>query len=340
MTLTDYATSVWDSTTAQDDDLTYQIYLMMIYCHSHPHNPHCDGVPSYYMYRISLLANAVFAGVFLFSLVVFAATYAATRRGHGFNAAMMLGVACETLGYAGRILSWNNPWEEDPFLLQVCSLTIGPAFLAAGIYLCLRCVVRVFGTDNSRIAPEWYARVFIPCDLVSLVLQAAGGGLAAVANQRWESTETGDKVMIAGLAFQVFTMFVFMLVAGDFAIRTWRRRRRRLADGDAAVLSHLRSSWKFRFFLGALAVSTVCIFWRSVFRVAELSGGWTGPLMERQDLFIGFEGVMIAVAVLGLNFFHPGLCSPELLGGGSKAGRDGRLWEDPSSGSETKVEAV
>ena len=40
-------------------------------------------------------------------------------------------------GYAGRIMMWKNPFELNPFLIQICCLTIAPAFLCAGIYLCL-----------------------------------------------------------------------------------------------------------------------------------------------------------------------------------------------------------
>lgn len=73
----------------------------------------------------------------------------------------------------------------------------------------------------------------------------------------------------------------------------------------------LRGSTKFRAFLVALGLATFCIFIRSIYRVAELSEGWTGALIENQHLFIGFEGAMVVVAVLVLNIFHPGYCFRE-----------------------------
>lgn len=123
--------------------------------------------------------------------------------------------------------------------------------------------------------------------------------------------------MIAGLSFQVLTLLIFITCCVDFAISAHRRYRRlgeAAFDQDATALQ-LRGSWRFRGFLLALAVATVCIFWRSVYRVAELSKGWDGPLMYRQDLFIGFEGVMIIVACLVLNVFHPSLCFREMMDG-------------------------
>lgn len=43
--------------------------------------------------------------------------------------------------------------------MQICCLTIGPAFMAGGIYLCLRRIVYAFGPENSRLKPEWYTRI-------------------------------------------------------------------------------------------------------------------------------------------------------------------------------------
>lgn len=101
-----------------------------------------------------------------------------------------------------------------------------------------------------------------------------------------------------------------MVLCVDFGLRTHRRYR---ALGDSALDQNplyvkLRSDWKFRGFLAALTLATICIFWRSVYRVVELGEGWTGDLIRRQNLFIAFEGVMVIVACWSLNLFHPSIC--------------------------------
>jgi hypothetical protein len=132
------------------------------WCFKNPSSDLCDDVRSFYEYRMNLGANAVFLALFSVSWLGYAITYAVTRRGLAFSVAMLLGTMCEILGYAGRIMSWNNPWDENGFLIQICCLTIGPAFLAAGVYLCLRRIVYAFGKENSIIAPEWYTRFVSP----------------------------------------------------------------------------------------------------------------------------------------------------------------------------------
>lgn len=110
----------------------------------------CDINTSYYFYRVSLAANATFLALFTISLAGFIAAYALTRRASAFTFAMFCGVLLEVIGYAGRIKSWLNQWEETGFLMQIICLTIAPAFMAGGIYLCLRRIVYAFGPENSR----------------------------------------------------------------------------------------------------------------------------------------------------------------------------------------------
>ena len=168
-----------------------------------------------------------------------------------------------------------------------------------------------FGAENSRIKPLSYPRIFIPCDVMSLLLQAAGGGIASVASHQNKSPNLGDHIMVAGLAFQVCTLLVFIFFSADFALRTLRRTATMGQEALDPTHAKLRASKLFRGFLVALMLSTLCIFTRSVYRVAELGEGWEGALIKNQNLFIGLEGVMVIVAVLLLNVFHPGLCFRE-----------------------------
>lgn len=120
--------------------------------------------------------------------------------------------------------------------------------------------------------------------------------------------------MVAGLSFQVLTLGVFMALCLDFAHRTYTRHRD-LGSANALdqspIFISLRNSRRFKGFLAALTLATICIFWRSVYRVVELGEGWTGNLIRHQWLFVGFEGVLVGVACLALNAFHPALCFKE-----------------------------
>jgi hypothetical protein len=133
----------------------------------------------------------------------------------------------------------------------------------------------------------------------------------------------GDNIMIVGLSFQVFTLFVFTVMGIDFGFNIWYRVHN---FGPETTLDQspekvkVRSSRMLRGFIPALAISTLLIFWRSVYRAIELSGGWTGYMMYDQSMFVWFEGVIILLAVYALNFFHPALVFGDLINLG-KAGK-------------------
>ena len=147
----------------------------------------------------------------------------------------------------------------------------------------------------------------------------------------------GDNTMMAGLAFQVASILVFIGLAADFAVRTRRRVR---SMGVAAALDQnpavvrIRHSFMCKACLVARTISTLAILGRSAFRLAELSGGWTGPLMAKQTLFYVMESAMISVACLMLNVFHPAVCFKEMMDGPAKK-RQGAAqdmsWRSPTS---------
>ena len=92
---------------------------------------------------------------------------------------MLLGLVTEILGYIARILLHSDPFDRNYFLWYLITLTIGPVFIAAAIYLSLGRIVVVYGDGISRIKPRTYTVFFVGCDFISLCVQAAGGGIAA-----------------------------------------------------------------------------------------------------------------------------------------------------------------
>ena len=176
--------------------------------------------------------------------------------------------------------------------LQIVLLTIGPAFLAAGIYLCLSQLVVIFGANISRIPPKAYTYLFICCDLISLILQGTGGGIASQAAVNHTSPKLGTNIMLAGLGFQVGSLALFMLLCAEYAFRVVRANRNGTLNLDPAYVS-LRSSKRFKCFLLALTASTLFILSRCIFRVIELSEGWKGAIIKNQVLFFVLEGMYV-----------------------------------------------
>lgn len=93
-----------------------------------------------------------------------------------------------------------------------------------------------------------YTYVFVGCDLLALVLQAIGGGMAATANDSVGSRR-GVDIMIAGLISQVVTMVLFLAIWLDFVLRTRRAKRTgTLSHTQPVLYSRLRSTKRFQYF--------------------------------------------------------------------------------------------
>lgn len=119
--------------------------------------------------------------------------------------------------------------------------------------------------------------------------------------------------MIAGLSFQALTLLLFLALSTDFGLRTVKAKKR---DGASAMnedpaARRLRKIKRFKYLLYSLAASAVLIFFRSVYRVAELSEGWKGELMSTEKYVMWLESLPVTVAGLLLTIFHPGYCFKE-----------------------------
>ena len=75
----------------------------------------------------------------------------------------------------------------------------------------------------------------------------------------------GDDIMIAGIAFQVATMFVCLCLAADFGFQVYKQHgHRNPSVAEAEETKELPSS--FRWYAGSCAVAFLAIFIRCIYR--------------------------------------------------------------------------
>ncbi|KAF1837824.1 RTA1-domain-containing protein [Decorospora gaudefroyi] len=282
-------------------------------------------------YRPSMAGNVIYM---LFFLALFGGQlwFGTRNKTWTFMGTMCAGILGEVAGYVGRIMLNLNPFSKDSFLVNLVPLTIAPAFLTAGIYLCVGRVIVTIGAENSRLKHKMYTYVFIGCDTLALVLQAIGGGMAATAKDK-EASRTGVNIMIVGLISQVITMTLFLALWADFALRSRRARiSGSLLRTQPPMYEYLRSTKNFTFFQWGLFAATITIYVRCIYRVAELWEGFNGKLANDEATFMIFEGPMMILAVLALTVFHPGRVFGDLwVPAGKGVKSTGKLTEDTAS---------
>ncbi|WWD21830.1 hypothetical protein CI109_106318 [Kwoniella shandongensis] len=280
---------------------------------------------------------------------------------------LVLGALIEVLGWSGRYWSSQNVLLLTPFLMQICTLIMAPVFFSAYDYVVLGMAIKRLGPQYSLIPANWYFIIFITADLVSLILQAIGGGQAASSAADGAPTQTATNIMVAGIIFQLVSMGVFIFFGIDFMLRATARRpyafqerrieakrlrkeagvqkdkkrwgfgRTRRTDSEKnltivtsdevapnkevaadienqrvhAEQEHERVNLnRWWILLIAVAISSIMIFIRGIYRSIELVQGWNGYLIGIENFQNGLDGIPMFIAVAIFNFIHPGYLLP------------------------------
>lgn len=166
-------------------------------------------------------------------------------------------------------------------------MIIAPAFNSAAIYLTLKHIALCFGEQWSFIKPRFYTYIFIFFDLVSLILQGAGGGIASGADDE-DQQQVGDNLMMAGISWQVVALALFAGTAGTYVWRRWKALAQFPLSAEAAAAV---ANTKFRLFVFGVVTAWFTIFVRCVYRIIEMAGGWRNSIMRDEASFIALEGV-------------------------------------------------
>jgi hypothetical protein len=205
---------------------------------------------------------------------------------------LVLGGITEIIGYSARIYSWTNDSDLNAFLAQTVTLIIAPSFFSAALYVVLGQIIAMVGRQYSLLAPKWYTLLFVIADLISLIVQAVGGGQAAVAAQTNSDTTNGTHIMIAGICWQMFSMSVYVLLVILYIFRIKKAK---------VVLSQT-----MKIFLGGMGIITLMIFIRCIYRTVELQAGWDGYIITHEVYFACLDGLPMIIALIAFNVFHPG----------------------------------
>ncbi|KAK7424719.1 hypothetical protein QQX98_000297 [Neonectria punicea] len=284
----------------------------------------CPIEASLLRYQPNIPATAVPIAIFGVSLLLHS-WQGARAKTWGFMGSMLCGCILEIIGYVGRLIIHDNPFDFIGFLIQIICITVAPVFFCSAIYVLLSQVyvvlvppqiypcsvksslyaktaidtkptnsINFVDPSLSRLKPQLFYWIFIPCDIVSLILQAVGGALSCVATDR-KAIENGENISLAGLIFQVVTLVVFSALFADYVFKAARSPSRSRLNRAMII------------FLGFLFASTFIILVRCAYRIVELGQGYFSAIFRDEDLFIGLETVTMCVAALLLNAGHPGM---------------------------------
>ncbi|KAG0684311.1 hypothetical protein C6P40_004573 [Pichia californica] len=218
-----------------------------------------------------------------------------------------IGLLLEIIGYSGRIWYTINDNSSKAYIMELVCITVAPCFLMAGIYYILAQLILIFGNHFSFLKPMNYSLIFIICDVISIFVQAAGGGISDAPSSR----EIGRYVMIGGLAFQVLTISIFQFFWYSFLWKVRKSKKEFNEEQFNPIYHELRNRKKFKklihFYLLGISITVILVYTRSIYRLIETSSGWLSHLSTKEIYFDILEGLMIGLSALIMVIFSPGV---------------------------------
>ncbi|KAL3469514.1 RTA1 like protein-domain-containing protein [Aspergillus californicus] len=213
-----------------------------------------------------------------------------------FFVPFVIGGIFEIIGYIGRAISSNQSpdWTLGPYLVQTLFLLLAPALLAASIYMFLGRIILVLQAEShALLKKKWLTKIFVTGDVLSFLLQGAGGGIQSSGSL--ESMKTGEHIIVGGLVIQILFFAFFIVTATHFNWKLKKYPIPRSCSPDIPWRKHLR----------VLYLTSFLIMIRSMFRLIEYIQGNNGYLLHHEMYLYIFDSLLMFLTMVVLNVVHP-----------------------------------
>jgi hypothetical protein len=178
--------------------------------------------------------------------------------------------------------------------MQSILLLVAPALFAASIYMVLgRIILLTEGEHHSMIRAKWLTKIFVTGDVVSFLMQGAGGGI--MAGGSIDNYNTGENIIMGGLIVQIVVFGFFVVVASVFNFRMMK-------TPTSKVLSH---SVPWQKHLTMLYVLSLLIMVRSIVRLIEYTQGNAGFIISHEWYLYVFDAALMSSAMAVFAWWHP-----------------------------------
>jgi len=229
-------------------------------------------------------------GVILFTGALGIHIWLLLRFRNWYFSTMVVGTFMEVVGYIFRILSSKqDPYSVPWFVIQYFFIVVAPVFFSAAVYTIASLLIHYYGSGYIPISSKLVLWIFISCDVGATVLQITGAALVGTAYSNKKNPRIYNHILLAGLAFQVFSFALFLAILSCIF---WRAR-----------VSPVKVD---KYFLGAFVIATLAVYLRTCFRLAETAEGLMQTLSTHEAYFGALEFAPVVVTVWIFTYWNPG----------------------------------
>ncbi|KDN35312.1 hypothetical protein RSAG8_11698, partial [Rhizoctonia solani AG-8 WAC10335] len=248
---------------------------------------HYPGLALHYIPNKPL---AAVAGILYLSVPALC-IYWGFKRWARYMLTIMIGGVCYAAGLFIRIPFGANQDTLGLYIIMNMLTVLSPCAFIATVYMLLgRLAIHLDADEYLLIKSRLITKIFVTSNIVTLMIQASGGSMAASTT----NGNLGSKIFLVGLIVQLISFCLYMVVFAVFL------RRMKLHRPEECVLP--RNSAEFfthwTALAGSIVVSCVGILIRSIFRTIENAQGFTGYLATHEVYFYVLDTLPLLIAIV------------------------------------------
>jgi hypothetical protein len=186
---------------------------------------------SVFFYKPSLPAAIVFAALYIIPFAYHLyISFVAYRHGkyfrYSYSVPLLLAAIVEINGYSQRVASTQSVQDIGTFATSQTMIVLAPVLVCASLYILLsRIILSTHPEDANEettrvlcgaLKVTWLPKLFITLDVGAMVTQGGGSAVSAAGEWKGPLEEAGTGILIGGLALQLATFAVFLLVVIRF----------------------------------------------------------------------------------------------------------------------------
>ncbi|GFF52968.1 protein RTA1 [Aspergillus udagawae] len=252
-----------------------------------------------YHYEPSLPAAIVFS--VLFNITTLAHLYQRVKSGSKYMNPFIVGGLFQVIGYGCRAASHFFENSTTLYAIQSLLVLLAPTLYAASIYMILGRTIQFLHAERlSPVPVRWMTKTFVAGDILSFILQGAGGGVMSAGSAN--SQDIGTYIIVAGLGVQLLFFGVFVIVAFLFHFRFSSSE-----DAGSAASTSEKVPWarSWKGLLWVLYLVSGLILIRSTFRMVEFAQGFNGYLISHEIFMYVLDTALMFVLMVVMNVVHP-----------------------------------
>ncbi|KAJ7794398.1 RTA1 like protein-domain-containing protein [Mycena olivaceomarginata] len=229
-----------------------------------------------------------------------------------FLITLTLGMTTMAIGFGIRIVFAHSPTSIGIYvIMDMVASSSRPALSWQRDYMLLARLASTFDTQVSErcllIRASRLAKLFVCSDVITFLLQAAGGGLMSSGSM----ASMGNKIIMLGLSLQLASFAIFTAVLMLFGFRLRRDFPQYWFPQKKALPFRIFSAapiddWRILFFIICITCAGILI--RSIFRIAEFAGGYNGYITTHEVYFYLFDSLPLWLSMTLYCIMWPKRC--------------------------------